>query len=332
MKDQQPAAAAPSRIEAAALKLNSRLESLMPLITPLGVALGFLFSDALRGFKPVIPWLFALMTLSGSLKLRAKELGAAVARPIPVIAFFVGSHVLMPLLAFAASSLLLPGKPDLVSGFVLLFSTPTAVSGFIWVSMFRGDGALALAIILLDALAAPALVPATVKVLLGTSVTIEAAGLIASLFAMVVAPTILGVFLNETSKGRVPARVGPYIGPLSKLCLLLVIGGNAAAIAPSVRLDSPIVVIVAALCIALAIVGFSLGRLFGFLPGIDERARRSLTFNIGLRNISAGATIAIAFFPAAAALPATLGIIFQQTLSAVMGRLLLGPPGKDEIH
>lgn len=319
-------------LAAAALKLNGRLENLMPLITPVGVALGFLFSERLRGFKPIIPWLFALLTLSGSLKLRARELGAAIARPVPVLAFFVGSHVLMPLLAFAASSLAFPGKGDLVSGYVLLFSTPTAVSGFIWVSIFRGDGALALAVILLDALAAPAVVPATIKLLLGTSVSIDGAGLIASLFAMVVAPTILGVFLNESSRGRIPARVGPYIGPISKFCLLFVIGGNAAAVAPSVDLASPLVLAVAGLCVALAAAGFCIGRLFGFLPGLDDRSRRSLTFNIGLRNISAGATIAIAFFPAAAALPATLGIIFQQTLSAIMGRLLLGPPGKNEIH
>ena len=327
MNTNHPTNAAQARFEAFFARLNSRLETLMPALTPIGVSLGFLFSKELGSLKPAIPWLFALMTLSGSLKLRARELGGAITRPVPVLAFFVGSHLVMPLVALGAASVALPGKPDIVAGFVLLFSTPTAVSSFIWVSMFRGDGALSLAIILLDAILAPFIVPLTTSLLLGTNVHIDSAGMIGALVAMVVAPTFLGVALNEASKGAIPARVGPYIGPISKFCLIFVIAGNAAAVAPSVNLASPIVVIVAALCIAMAIVGFSLGRLFGFLPGLDESARRSLTFNIGLRNISAGATLAIAYFPQAAALPATLGIIFQQTLAAIMGRVLLGPPG-----
>jgi predicted Na+-dependent transporter len=50
----------------------------------------------------------------------------------------------------------------------------------------------------------------------------------------------------------------------------------------------------------------------------------SLFFAAGLRNITAATTIAIAYFPAAAALPTVLGILFQQTTAAIMGRLLMG--------
>jgi BASS family bile acid:Na+ symporter len=316
------------RLASRATQLNALLEKLMPFLPPVGVALGFAFSERLIVLKPAVPWLFALMTLSGALKLRARELGAAAARPVPVVAFLVGSHVLMPLIALGAAALFLPGQTDLIAGFVLLFSTPTAVSAFIWVAMFYGDNALSLAIILLDSLIAPAVVPFTVSLLLGTSVAVDSAGMVASLFAMVVAPTVLGVALNESSRGRIPAKIGPFIGPFSKFCLLFVFAGNAAAIAPRVDLLSPTVWLVSALCILLAVVGFSLGRVFGFLPGLDAATRRSLTFNIGFRNTNAAATIAIAFFPEAAALPATLGVIFQQSLAAIMGRVLLGPPGK----
>ena len=311
-----------------ATQLNTLLEKLMPFLPPIGVTMGFVFSDSLIALKPAVPWLFALMTLSGALKLKARELGAAAARPVPVIAFLFGSHVLMPLIALGVSTLALPGETDLIAGFVLLFSTPTAVSGFIWVAMFYGDNALSLAIILLDSLIAPVVVPFTVSLLLGTSVAVDGTGMMASLVAMVVAPTVLGVALNEASRGRIPAKIGPFIGPFSKFCLLFVFAGNAAVIAPRVDLLSPTVLMVSALCILLAVLGFSLGRLFGFLPGLNAATRRSLTFNIGFRNTNAAATIAIAFFPEATALPATLGVIFQQSLAAIMGRVLLGPPGK----
>jgi predicted Na+-dependent transporter len=53
----------------------------------------------------------------------------------------------------------------------------------------------------------------------------------------------------------------------------------------------------------------------------DKQA--TLVFSVGLHNTSAAMTLGIEFFPGPAALPAVLGIIFQQTISAVMGRLLL---------
>ncbi len=312
------------KLTAYATRLNTILEKSMPFLPPVGVTLGFIFSDTVRGIRPAIPWLFALMTLSGALKIRAKEIGAVAARPAPVVAFLLGSHLVMPLIALGLSRLAFPGKEDLVSGFVLLFSTPTAVSGFIWVSMFGGDGALALAVILLDSLIAPFAVPATVSAILGKSVSIDSAGIMASLFAMVVAPTVLGVGLNEVSRGRIPLRVGPFLGPLSKICLIFVIGGNAAAVAPQVDFTSPIVYIVSGLCILLAVLGFTLGWIFGFFPGMSRDVRTSLTFNIGFRNTNAASTVAIAFFPEAAALPATLGVIFQQSLAAIMGKILIG--------
>ncbi|MCL2880906.1 MAG: hypothetical protein FWF29_11740, partial [Treponema sp.] len=49
----------------------------------------------------------------------------------------------------------------------------------------------------------------------------------------------------------------------------------------------------------------------------------TMIFCGGLRNISAVTTIAVTFFPEAAALPALLGIVFQQSISALMGRALI---------
>ena len=306
--------------------LNARLESMMPVLTPTGVLLGFVLSSTFVLLKPLIPWLFALMTLSGSLKLRARDLGAAVANPLPVLAFFVSAHVLMPLAALAVSSLFLPGDADTAAGFVLLFSTPTAISSFIWVSMFRGDGALALAIILLDILAAPFVVPFSTSLLLGTNIAMDASAMASSLVLMIAIPTVLGVALNEATRGAAPKFAGPFLGPVAKLCLILVVSANAAAIAPQVDLGGSRTWIIGGIGLLLAASGFVLGKLIGLAPSLRGPKARTLVFSVGLRNISAAATLAIAYFPEAAALPAILGMIFQQSLAAVFGRILLGKP------
>jgi predicted Na+-dependent transporter len=41
-----------------------------------------------------------------------------------------------------------------------------------------------------------------------------------------------------------------------------------------------------------------------------------------MRNLTAVTTIAVSFFPEATALPAFLGILLQQSIAALMGKLL----------
>jgi tagaturonate reductase len=271
------------------------------------------------------------MTLSGALKLRAKELAGAVREPFPIAMFFLAAHVVTPLIVFLVCSLVFKGDGDTISGYILLFSVPTAVSGFMWVSIYKGDGALSLTLILLDTLLAPVLVPGTVSLLIGTKVSLDMSGIAFSLVLMVVIPTIIGVTVNETSKGKIPAVVSPYLNPIAKICLILVIAANASAV--SIRPDNPKVWIIGFFCIIFTIAGFLLAKLASIIRiggKLSYEKSVSLFFAASLRNISAATTIAVEFFPAAAALPCLLGIVFQQSLAALMGRVLL-KKGREQV-
>jgi predicted Na+-dependent transporter len=302
---------------------NRLLERVMPMLTPLGVTLGIVFSPLFLTLRPFIPWLFGTMTLSGALKLRVRDMGMAVTNPLPIVLFFLSAHVLMPLEVMLVSGLVFKGDADIVSGYVLIYAVPTAVTGFMWTSIFRGDSALALALILLDTILAPIVVPATVRILLGTKVALDMTGIAVSLILMVVIPTIIGVALNELSRGAVPKAVGPWLGPFSKFCIVLVISANSAAVASQIHPENPRIWLIGAMCIIFSVSGFVCGKLAGRL-GRGNRARQTtLVFSVGLHNTSAAMTMGIEFFPGPAALPAVLGIVFQQTTAAIMGRLLL---------
>jgi predicted Na+-dependent transporter len=309
---------------ACALALNARLERLMPVLAPAGVALGFLLPAVFITLRPLISWLFGLMTLSGAIKLKVREFGLVLRDPLPIAATFFNSHLIMPLVVFLMSTLMFRGNGGIIAGYVLVYSVPTAVSGFIWVTMYRGDSALALALILISTLAAPFIVPLTMSVLLGTGLSLDMSGIALSLVMMVVVPTVIGIGTNEISRGKIPRIIGPVLNPLAKLCLILVIAANAAAVAPMVRLNDPQVWIIAAACILFAAIAYCLSRLAALLCRLDGGKQVTVFFSSGLRNISAAATIAIEFFPEQAALPALLGIVFQQTMAALMGRLFLG--------
>ena len=302
--------------------INSKLERLIPITTPMAIALGFLFPGIFIHLRPFVIFLFGVMTFSGALKLRAKELGTAVRNPIPVIVFFISAHIIMPVIAKLASSFVFNDE-NIITGFVLVFASPAAVSGFFWVMIFKGDKALGLAIILLDTMLAPIVVPGTLSILLGQTITMDMTNIAISLFLMVVLPTILGVGTNEISKGKVPSAICPFIDPISKICLILVIAANASPVAPNIRLNDPLSWLTAAICIGLIIFGFVMIYLLDLLFKVRKDKRISLILLGGLRNNSASMTIAVTFFASpAVSLPVIMSLIFQQTIAAIAGKLI----------
>jgi len=295
----------------------------MPALTPTGVLLGFLLPGIFVHLRPFVPWLFGIITIAGALRLRAREFGNTIHSPLPIAAFFISAHVLMPLCALFAASHLFGGSSDTVAGFVLLFAGPAGVSSFIWVTMFKGDKALCLSLILLDTVLAPLVVPGTISLLMGAKVTMDMTGIALSLILMIVVPTVIGITLNETSRGFIPNLVCPYLNPVSKSCLILVVAANASPVASIIHMSDPLVWMIATACVVLSTTGFMLSKLTAIGIRCNREKSVSLFFSGGLRNISAVSTIAVTFFPEAAALPALLGIMFQQTISAIMSNLFI---------
>jgi bile acid:Na+ symporter, BASS family len=304
------------------LRLNHTMDRFIPVITPLSVALGLLFPNFFLPLRPYVILLFSIMTFSGALKLTAVELGSAVKSPAPILLFFFSTHVLMPLAALFLSSQFIKDT-DVIAGFVLLFAGPTAVSGFIWSAIYKGDKALGLSLILLDTLLAPLVVPGTLSVLMGTKVAMDMSGIAVSLIFMVVVPTIIGVALNETSRGAIPHKICPAVDPFAKFCLMLVIAANSAAIAHIFKLNDPLLWKTGVLCLFLTVSSFLLARLNGIAAKCDNEKTAALVIAGGLRNNSAVMTIAVTFLPEAAVLPTLMSIILQQSIAAVMGRLII---------
>ena len=307
-------------------KINGKLERLMPVLFPFGVVLGFAMSGFFSHIRPLVPVLFSLITLSGTLKLKFTEFGSTIRNPFPIFLFLAMVRVLMPLIAMLVSKLFFfDVDPNIVTGFVLLFSGPVAIASFIWVGMFRGNRALCLTIILIDTMLAPIAVPGTLSILLGEMVKMDMRGIAMSLVWMVVLPTIAGVTINEASRGKIPSLICPYLSPISKILFMTVIAANSSALVSVVHFGDPLVWKVAALSISLSVSGFLLARLVGAVSKCGAEKEVTLFFSVGMKNISVVTTIAVAFFPGVVALPAITGILFQQSIAAVMSKFVKRP-------
>jgi predicted Na+-dependent transporter len=112
---------------------------------------------------------------------------------------------------------------------------------------------------------------------------------------------------------------------------MLVIAANTSPVANMIKLDNPIFWGIGALCVALSASGFILSKFTAKAAKCNNEKTITLFFSGGLRNISSVTTIAVTFFPEAAALPALLGIVFQQTLSAILAKLLLRKPADQSV-
>jgi predicted Na+-dependent transporter len=304
-------------------KINQFLERMIAFTTPFGIVLGFLLPSVFVNLRPFIPYLFGLMTFSGALKLRARDLGSAVSKPVPILLFFAAAYVIMPVIAMLASSLFFDNL-DIIAGFILLFSGPTGVSSFIWVSILKGDLALCLTLILLGTLLAPLVVPGSVSILMGAKVAMNISGIAIFLLFMVVVPTIIGVVINETSKGKLSVSICSYVDPLARICLMTVIAINASIVAPSVKFNDPLIWKTTALVIVLTFVAYGIIKLTTVISKCKSPKDISLIICGGLRNNSAILTIAVAFFPKATVLPILISIVVQQIITAIMGKAFTG--------
>ncbi|MBB6454498.1 putative Na+-dependent transporter [Salirhabdus euzebyi] len=303
-------------------KLNRFLQKFMPIITPLSVALGVIFAGWLHTLEYLVPWIFAFMTFSGSLGSNFKDLRKVVLHPLPLFLCLLLLHVFMPLVSLGVGNIVFQDEPYLITGLILAFLIPTGITSLIWVSIYKGNVVLTLSIILIDTLLSPLVVPGVLQLFIGAEIQMNSFDIMIGLLWMVVIPSLLGMLLNQISKGEVKERLGTKLAPFSKIGLGAVVAINSSAIAPYFTNVNKTLFIVIIVVFLMASIGYLFGWICAKLLKEDADTIISLTFNGGMRNISVGAVIAITYFPDLVALPVVVGMLFQQILASISGTVL----------
>ncbi|OKP76144.1 hypothetical protein A3842_18145 [Paenibacillus sp. P3E] len=304
------------------LAVNRTLNRMMPLITPLSVLTGVLCGSSLSSYTYLAPWLFAFMTFAGSISLGFKDFVNVLKKPLPLFACLFILHIAMPLVAAGIGNVLYHTDEFTITGLVLAAVIPTGVSSFIWVSIYKGNTALTLSIILIDTMLSPFIVPGVLSLLIGTSVELDAGAMMSSLFWMIVVPSLAGMVLNEWTKGTIAPVWSPRLNPVSKLFMAVVIIINGSVISPYLADINLHLVGLAFVIVLMASTGYMLCFLTARVLRWNEADEVALIFNGGMRNISAGAVLAVSYFPAPVAVPVVLGMVFQQLLASLAGFLL----------
>ncbi|RLQ96330.1 bile acid:sodium symporter family protein [Falsibacillus albus] len=304
------------------ISINAFLQKIMPFITPLGVIMGIVFSKDLYTFVFWVPWIFAFMTLAGSLNSSFQDLKRVFFHPLPMFVCLGILHIVMPLLAFAAGEIFFHHDLYTRIGLILSFLIPTGITSLVWVFIYSGNSILTLSIILLDTLLSPFMVPLVLFLFVGTAVEMNSADIMKGLFFLIVIPSVFGMLINQFSKGKIPEKVSPFFSPFSKIAIGVVVAINSSAIAPYLKSLSASLLSIGIVVFILAMSSYFIGFLAAKILKADAPSSVSLTYNSGMRNISAGAVLAITYFPIQVSVPVVAGMLFQQILAAFTGGML----------
>ncbi|MGO4185278.1 bile acid:sodium symporter family protein [Paenibacillus sp. TAF43_2] len=298
------------------LAFNQQFERWMFIIIPGSLILGFLFATQLQPFIEMVPYLFAYVTLTMAIGCGLGQLREVLKRPGIMGLTFLIAHVVSPLVAYGLGALAFGADSPYVVGLVLFTLIPIGVSTVLWVGMSGGSVPLMLAMVVLDSALSPLVVPAGIHLFFDSAVEVKAGPIIVDLLVIIVLPTIIGVALNQMSRGRIQSIVQPFTAPLSKLCFVGVVALNASAIAPhlgelkqDMLLLVPIVVLLVSACYAFGYIGTA--------PLRKREQQVTVSYATGMRNISLGIVLALGYFSPIAAVPVVLSILIQQPLATV---------------
>src|SRR5699024_10308367 len=211
--------------------LNNKIQSWIPILTPLSVIVGVLFYQTSQDFLFLVSWLLAFMTFSSSLGLEFKDTRSLLKYPFVVILSIIFLHIIIPFLVYFLSRFIFDDYL-LTIGFVLMLAVPTRISSVMWVNLCNGNLPLCLALILIDSLLSPIIIPGVLYISFGEIVSINVVSILLDLIWMIVIPTFTGLLINKIVNKNVQSILYKNIAPFAKLSLLAIVLINSSAIAP----------------------------------------------------------------------------------------------------
>ena len=245
-------------------------------------------------FTIVVPFgLFSIMAGLG-LTLSIKDLLRVVVMPKAVAIGLTGQLILLPLLAFGLAELFQP-SPVIAIGLIILAACPGGITSNAYVFASRGDVALSVTMTSISSLLTAFTMPLLTYLALaryaeaGTMVHLPILNVMRTLALLTVFPVVLGMITRTIWPGFAQKMVEP-VRKLAIGVLIMIIIGNTVASLDTLKIHFVEAGLVSLTLNVLAMgMGYGLARLFR-LPATQVI---SLTYEVGVQNISLALTLAI---------------------------------------
>ncbi|ELZ43342.1 transporter [Halorubrum coriense DSM 10284] len=269
----------------------------------------------------VLPVLF-LMIYPMMINIDLREVLNLRGHAKPVGLSLVVNFVVAPLIAVGLARTFFAGNPAYAVGLYFIALIPTSGMTAAWTGLADGDLESALVAMAVNLLAAVAILPAYLSMLVPASVAFDPTALYQQLAQVVAIPMIAGNLTRRVLLRRYGSdgfkRLKPTFGGLSSVGVMFIVFiamtmRSQSILADPVASASTIVPLVIFYAVILA-VGAGLGRAL-----LDTERGVALVYATSMRNLSIAVAVVVAAdsVPAEAVLPIALAYILQPPLGAV---------------
>jgi len=235
--------------------------------------------------------------------------------PIPIGIGYLCQYIVKPVLGWLLAKSMNLSTP-LGTGLVLLSCCPGGQASNVATFIAGGDLPLSVLMTLASTVTAVFMTPLLVKVFAGASVDVDGWGMMMSVLSVVIAPTSLGLLLNQflPSVTEVLKPITPLIGVImtSCLCAAPIAGISDVLLERGLHLAVPVFV--------LHTLAFSAGY---FIPKygvkLAEPVSRTISIETGMQSAALGYLLAKKHFPdPLTAVPSAVGVFAMASLGSLL--------------
>ncbi|XP_050272795.1 probable sodium/metabolite cotransporter BASS1, chloroplastic isoform X3 [Quercus robur] len=260
-------------------------------------------------------------------------------RPLSILFGCVAQYTIMPASAFAISKIL-GLSPSLSVGLILLGCCPGGTASNVVTLIARGDVPLSIIVTACTTLGAVLLTPFLTKILAGTLVPVDAIQLSISTLQVVVAPILLGAYIQSAFPAvvKIVTPFAPLFAVLASSLLACsvfsenivllnsMVGASLTSDLSPLRqaqaiLSGDLGVVMLAVAL-LHYVGFFVGYISAAICGFKEPQRRSISIEVGMQNSSLGVVLATSHFSSPmVAVPPAVSAVVMNVMGSSLGFL-----------
>lgn len=303
------------------LALDRWMSPKMPLLIVLVLAVGLTCSGPVSRLCPYVTALMCFQTFSNSLGGSFRDLLRVLSHPRPVLAIFLALHVLMPLVALGIGTLFFPDRPLYTLSLVLEEASPAAVSSLMWMVIGGGNVELCLSVVLLDTILSPVILPLTLRLLCGSVVTLDTAGLVRDLVIMIVIPAALSMLFCRAAGKETCKGLKTHLGAVTKLTMLVIISANVTRCVPLLQGLGAGLLALLVITLVMRLLGLVIGWALARLLRFPYETALTVTVNSSMRNNAVAGTLAAEFFPADVVFSPSVSPVFSQLCVSLAVRL-----------
>lgn len=285
-------------------KLGDFVKKYLAVLVLVGATISYINPNIFLGVVPYFNAILGFIMFGMGMTLTKDDFVLILKKPKDVILGLLIQMISMSIGAFIVVKILRVPN-EMAVGLILLGSCPGGMTSNVMSFIAKADVALSVTYTSIFTFIAPVVTPALIYLFAGTYVQVDAQGMFLSISQVVLIPIILGVVAN-TLFGSFAKKCVKILPSVSGLAMVLLVAGIVAANVDRLNVS---VILVAIAVVVHNVYGYFCGYFGGKVVGFNERKRRTLSIETGMKNATLATVLAAAHFaPEAAIAPAIAGI------------------------